>query len=255
MKLSMKARSAAVAILLCTAIVPALAQQPGGPGGEGRPPRGPGNALGQLVRMGTVQKELQLTQNQIQQINELRPPQGGPGGPGRGPDGPPPQGGPGGGGPGGPPNGGQGGFGGGPGGPPQDGQAGPGGPGGFAGGAVGQRGPGGMQNNPLAKILTPDQMGRLKQLGLQFEAPMSFLQPDVSDALGLDDSARQSIDQIVRKHMVPPQQGQRPDWKTMMANKAAAFKEAYATLSGEAKQAWSKLTGKAFTNWEEPKRQ
>ena len=111
-----------------------------------------------------------------------------------------------------------------------------------------------MQDNPLAKILNQNQLDRLKQLGLQFEAPMSFLQPDVAQALDLGDDQRQQIDSIVRNHMAPPQQGQRMDWKTMMANKAAAFKEAYATLSESSKQAWSKLTGKSFTAWEEPKR-
>lgn len=76
MKLSIKARAATAFLLVCVAIVPVIAQQdkaaPADKGG------GPGRSLGLLVRMSTVQKELQLTSDQIEKINEMRPPQGGP---------------------------------------------------------------------------------------------------------------------------------------------------------------------------------
>lgn len=259
MKLTMKARATATTLMLCAGIAVVVAQQqggPGGPGGQGQMRRGPANSFAVLIRMSTVQKELQMTADQIQKVNALQPPQGGPGGQGQPPQGGPPQGGPG---------GQQGGFDGGPGGPPPDGQPGGPPPQGFRdqggpppqgqGRGPGDRGAHGPDGGPLAKILSAEQMARLKQLGLQFEAPMSFLQPDVAKQLGLDEDQRQQIDAIIREHMRPPQQGgQRPDWKTMMANKASAFKEAFAKLNDNAQQAWTRLTGKPFSNWEEPKR-
>lgn len=161
----------------------------GGPGGM-QMRRGGMQSGMMLVQMKSVQKELNLTADQIQKISNLRPPMGGPGG---GPGGPPPievegfelQG---------PPQGGQG----------QGGQR-----GGFQGGPPrevqgrplqgGPQGPNPMDQ--LGKILNDGQMKRLHQLMLQFDAPMTMLDPKNGEALNLSDEQRQAIQKIIQDTM------------------------------------------------------
>ena len=268
MKISKNIRFIAIGITLFGAIAPVVAQQVAparGPDSQGRQQRG-GNSMGMIVRMSTVQKELRLTQKQITVINELRPPQG-QGGFG----GPPPQG-----------QGGQGGFGDRPpqgqggqhgfeGPPPQsrDGQH------GFEGPPPQGQGGQTMRENPLAKILDENQLHRLQQLSLQFDAPMSFLRPEVGKEMEFGEDQRQSILQIIQETMPRqmdgsrpgqgqnpgtqgpgqrPGQGQTVDWASMQAKKQAAFQRAFALLNGDQKSMWTKLTGKTFKDWEEPKR-
>lgn len=196
---------------------------PGGPPPGGRPPgqrRGP-DATMQVVHMSTVQKHLNLTKEQIEKIDALRPP-----GPPRGPDGPP--------------------RGGGEMGPPPRGERMEPPPGPDL-----QGGP--PKDNPLAKILNTDQMERLGQLALQYDAPMSMLRPDVARRIGLTDGERQQIDGVIRENLPRPEPGQRPDWKEMQRRKAAALAQALAILDNDQKRAWSALIGVKFENWEEPK--
>jgi hypothetical protein len=284
-------RLALAAVLAGSLAMSAFAQAgPGGQGGQGgRPPmapggpqggmrQGPGRSLGLLIRMSSVQRELKLTQEQIQKINEMRPRQGGPGQP------PMPPGNPG-----------QGGQGGRPPVPPggQGGQEGPGG-----------RRPGAPGNGPLAEILNETQMKRLQQLAIQFDAPMTLLDPRTGRQLNLSEQQREQISQIIRENGLEPprppqppmggqggegrppmppngqggpgagpggQGGGRPpmgqggapgrmpngpqmNFAEMQAKKAKAFNAAWNVLTAEQKSKWNELTGARFTAWEEPKR-
>lgn len=224
-----KATSLLMALTLVTASAWAAIQNPppgGGPSGP--PPNGPqqgrrGNNLMFIVRMPTVQVHLNLTQAQKDAISELPPPPpGGPGGP--------------------PPGGGQGG----PGGPAPGG--GPGGPGGPP--------PGGGQEppSPLANILSQQQMNRLRQLGLQFDAPMTMLDPRHAGDLHLTPQQRQSINQAIHANNPPPQPGQHFTFAQMQARKLAAYNASWAILTPEQKGAWNQKVGVRFTNWVEPPR-
>ncbi|MBS1724840.1 MAG: hypothetical protein JSS66_18005 [Armatimonadetes bacterium] len=209
MKLTQLVRAASIGLAMGAMVLPSLAQQggppaagPGGPGFQG-PARRNGNSTFVLVRMGSVQKELKMTQDQIDQVNAMRPPMG-PGGQRGQFGGPPPQGG----------QPGQDGFGGPP--PGQPGQPGQGGqfggppPGQPGGGQFGGPPPeGGPQGDPLAGILDGSQMKRLHQLQLQFDAPMTLLAQESAEKLDLSDEQRQDIDQIIRESgLRPPMRGQ-----------------------------------------------
>lgn len=187
----------------------------GGPGMMGGPMmRAPGGPA--LLMQPDVQKELKLTDDQIQKIQEIvrqGGPQGGPQGQGGrgGFQGGPPQGGQGGGFQGGPPQGGQGGF---QGGPPQ-GRGGQGGPpqGGFQGGPPQggfQGGPGGPGMGPqgdqrrqemekkIKGVLSGEQYTRYQELALQAEGARAILRPEIGEKLNLTDEQRDKIQEIMQ---------------------------------------------------------
>jgi len=189
-------RTAAIAVL---AIVPAMifAQQQRGQGGP--PQGGQGMMRGGMMGGGMmgggpailfrtdVQKELKLTQEQIEKLREVVPGPGGPGG--RGGFGGPPRG-----------QGAQGGVQGGQGGqqrrqggPPEGGRR------------MGQN-PEEMQKVDAAVkgVLNDSQYKRFHELDLQLSGPMAVLRPDVSEKLKITDEQRQQIMQAMR-----PQGGQR----------------------------------------------
>lgn len=215
--------------------------QQGGPGGGGMRQRNQQSGPMYIIKMSTVQAHLSLTQAQKDSIAALRPPQGGQGGPGGGgPGGPGGQGGPGGNG------GGQGG--------PQGG--GPGGPGGN----------GGQRPNPLAEILNENQMNRLNQLALQFDAPMSIMDRKSAQELALTTAQKQELDTIIKNAFPRPQGGPGgpggpggnggprptpPTFAEMQAKKAAAFNLAWDVLTAVQKEKWNTMTGAKFTNWVE----
>jgi hypothetical protein len=260
---------------------------PGGPGGFGQM-RGPGMMMpgGPAILMQPdVQKELNLSADQKQKIEQLLR-QVGPGGPGGqgGPGGPggPPQGGFGQGGPGqgGPP---QGGFQGGPpqGGPPQQrgGQGGPPqqGQGGFQGGppqgqgGFGQRGPGGPggpggQGGPgndqhrqemeakVKGILNADQYARYQQLALQAEGPRAFGRKDVAEKLNLSEDQQQKIREIHEANRPQPPapggQGGPPDFEKMRAEgdkrREEIMQKILGVLTSNQKSTWNSMVGKPF---------
>ncbi len=223
----------AASLVLGTSMASIAQQQGGGPRGGGRGPemggprggqRGPGGGM-MLIQMSTVQKELKLTSAQLQAIQDLRPPQDG-GGP-RG--------------------------------------------GGREGGGPGAGGPGEPGKGPLDEILSNEQHNRLQQLVMQFNAPMSMLDPRVAEQLNLTDSQVQTIESLVQdlrpgrgpgqggprgggQGQGQGQGGERPDWNTMQAKKAAAYEKAWNALSQAQQAEWGKIVGKAFTAWEEPTR-
>lgn len=265
----------ATALMITTIVTTSDAQRGPGGGGQGGPQQGgPGGGGGMrqrnqqsgpmyIIKMSTVQAHLNLTQAQKDSIAALRPPQGGQGGPGGGgPGGPGGQGGPGGSG------GGQGG--------PQGG--GPGGPGGN----------GGQRPNPLAEILNENQMNRLNQLALQFDAPMSIMDRKSAQELVLTAAQKQELDTIIKNAFPRPQGGPGgggqggpggpggngggqggpggsggngggqggprptpPTFAEMQAKKLAAFNLAWDVLTAVQKEKWNTMTGAKFTNWVE----
>lgn len=234
MKLRQALQTMALITVVMSLTATTFAQNPGGgpPGGGGpgqgqRQMRNQGSGPMFVIRMSTVQTHLRLTQDQIEEINNLR----GPGGPGGGPGGP----------------------GGGPGGP----GGGPGGPGGPGGGPGGPGGSGGGQppRNPLADILNEQQVKRLNELVLQWDAPMTMLDPRHGQALELTENQRQRIDQIIRENMPRPEPGtEPPTFQQMLQRKRTAKEAAMQVLTNEQRQTWNRLTGAAFTNWVEPPR-
>ena len=205
--------------MLAVAAGAALAQPQGGPpppGGHGRGGPGRGpNSSEMILRMTSVQKELRLSADQIRQIEEMRPP----------PPGRPPQGGP----------------------PPGDMPPPP-----------GHDGPPPLdspRHDPFKSILKPEQLGRLKQLALQFDAPMTMLDPRNGKELKLTQNQREEIDAIIREKLPRPERGaERPSWSDQQTRKSAATKAVMAILTATQKETWSQLTGTPFTAWEELRR-
>lgn len=229
-----------------------------GPGGEGPGGRGMGRRMGPpmepLFMRPDVQKELKLTDEQIDKLRELmpRPRMGG------GPDGGPGQRG----------QGGQEGRGR-RGGPPQDG---------FDGGQGGERGgpPDGEQgerrrmdggrgpeqmDEKLSEVLSNGQMKRLKELRLQREGAMALMRRDIAEKIGLSDDERQQLRGKIEEAMESmgrPEQGERPDRKSMEAMHAKLSDQVLRSLSSKQRSKWESLTGKPFKfdeNWHPVRRQ
>ena len=118
----------------------------------------------------------------------------------------------------------------------------------------GQGGPGGQQpQSPLAGILNQQQMNRLRQLGLQFDAPMTIVDQRMANELNLTQQQRQSIHQAIQANNPPPQPNQpRPTFAQMQQRKTAAFNAAWGILTQEQKDSWNQKVGARFTNWVEP---
>lgn len=96
-------------------------------------------------------------------------------------------------------------------------------------------------------------MSRLRQLTLQFDAPMTFMDPRAGQQLQLTQQQRQSIHAAIQQHMPPPQPNQAPQtFAQMQAKKLAAYNAAWPILTATQKSAWNTMTGAAFTNWVQP---
>jgi hypothetical protein len=96
-------------------------------------------------------------------------------------------------------------------------------------------------------------MARLRQLVLQFDAPMTIVSPRLAQALRLSQEQIESIHQIIQAEMPPPNPNSRPSWDEMMAQKRRATQQALAVLDQSQKSEWNKVTGAVFSNWEAPK--
>jgi hypothetical protein len=179
-----------------------------------------------------VQKELNLTQDQIAAIQKLFPPRRGNGG---GPGGPPPGRGPGG--EGGPP-------------PGQGGQGGP-----------PPQGGSGRQNpieEKLAQILSADQMARFKQLNLQAQGPMIIGRPDIADKLELSQDQKDQIHQIMdaaQQNRPRPDGGQPQNMRQQMKVwRDQTGQKVLGVLTGAQRRAWEGMLGKPFKFPEPPQR-
>lgn len=195
--------------------VAALAQEPsqggpgggfGGPGGQGGPPPfmmgGPGGGTGlaptsQLLQRKDVQAELKLTDEQIKQIQALRPQGRGFGGPGGGGPGGGGFGGPGGGeGPGGPPPGeGEGGFQGGP--PPGGGEQGDGPPD-FETMRKQMEAQRKKTEEKINAILTADQKTRVRQIAIQLAGSSAIADATVQKDLTMTDAQVSKVKSLVK---------------------------------------------------------
>ncbi len=200
---------------------------PQGPGGgmRGGPGMGPGGGMQgpQLLMNASVQKELNLTEDQKEQIQALAPAGRGPGGP--------PQGGQ---------RGGEGRQGGGP---PQGGRG--------AGGPGDQ----GEMEKKIKAILSSAQYKRYQEISLQQQGASAISRPEVAEKLGITEAQHEQIREIMesnRQNMRPPQggQGERPDPEQMRAemekNREALNRKIVAVLSNSQKTAWQSMLGKAF---------
>ena len=203
---------------------------PQGPSGrmQGPPRRGIGGPM--LLMLPAVQKDLKLSDDQIQKIKALMPPSPGQGG---GQNGGPPDGGPANGGPpnGGPPNGG----------PPG---------GGFQNGPRG-RGNGAEMDKKLQEILTADQYSRLKQIRLQVEGPRAMLRPEIAQKLGLTQDQRDQIQNVFQQDRPTPppndgggQNGGPGNFRQAMEERRTKIDKAVmAILTDSQKSTWHELTG------------
>ncbi|HWD38075.1 MAG TPA: hypothetical protein VG944_04450 [Fimbriimonas sp.] len=207
-----KIKFAAAMLALALAALSGAQEEPGLPppppdGIQGGPQmhplmrRGGPGPIGLLMNP-KVQKELKMTDEQIQAARKLMPPR-----PPRGRAGGPPPGGPDFGGPGGPPPGGPD-FGG-PGGPPmppggfEGGEDGPPAPppGGFGGEPGLRRGPGDgggrAMEEKVKKLLSAGQYKRFHEIDLQVQGAHALLRPEVSKELGLTEDQRHQLREIL----------------------------------------------------------
>lgn len=210
-----------------------------GPGGPGQRRMGPPPEL--LVMRKDVQKELKLTDEQIEKLRDLFPPRDGGGmgmgpggrggdGEGRGQEG------------GGRRQMGRGGQGGERGGPPEGMERGPGGPGGED-----------RMDAPLKEVLNDGQMKRLKELRLQRQGAEALVRKDVAQQVGLGDELRQQIRGMIeemRENMPRPEPGERPDPEQMHKAhekmRAELNAKVLGLLSSKQLAKWRELTGREF---------
>lgn len=240
-------------LLAAFAVVAAIAGAQDGPppqggGGYGGRPgmeQGPGRRMGPppLFLRPDVQKELKLTDEQIEKLKSMMPPPpGARGGGGRGE--------------GGPREGGR-----------QQGSA-------RAGGGVGPQqgnreierrgGPpdGGRMDEQLAQVLSDSQLKRLKELRLQEMGAQALGRKELADKVGLSDEDRMRIRGMVEEAMesMPrPEPGERPDPEAMHraheAMRAELNQRILSSLTSGQRAKWEALCGKPFkfdTNWRPP---
>lgn len=214
----------------------------GPPPMQGRGPEG-----GQMRRMGPpmvplfmrpdVQKELKLSDEQVEKLRQLMPPppmggpdvmRGGPAGEGA---------------PGGEMHERHGG-------PPQGDASrhgGEGGPGGARRMGGGPGGPDGIDKQ-LSEVLSDGQMKRLKQLRLQRQGALALIHKEIADKVGLSDDERQRIRGMIDEAMEPQRDMQDgpPDRKAMEAKHAQLNRDILESLSSRERAKWDELCGKPF---------
>jgi hypothetical protein len=110
----------------------------------------------------------------------------------------------------------------------------------------------------IATVLSPGQIGRVRQIVLQLAGPRAFRQPDVVAALRLTAEQQERIRAIekevfpVRMHWhVPGEPSEplprRPPGQGRQQRHKVARDRILAVLTGEQKAKWEELTGKPFT--------
>ena len=108
-------------------------------------------------------------------------------------------------------------------------------------------------NAALAKVLKPEQVKRLKQIGVQQMGVMAFTSPDVSKVLKLTDEQKEKVTSI-QMEQNEEMQGLRGnaggDFQEMMKKMTTMRKEfttkAVALLTPEQTKEWKELTGDSF---------
>lgn len=115
----------------------------------------------------------------------------------------------------------------------------------------------------LNGVLTPQQAQRLRQIARQVEAPASFSDPDVAEALGLARDKKEAIRRIqaafrtaVRKSLGPPPSEDRPRPpreiaeerdRAIQMRRAEAVRQILSQLTPSQIDVWSKLIGEPFS--------
>lgn len=229
---------AIAATMACAQDGPPPPQGGGGYGGPGME-QGPRRPMGPppLFLRPDAQKELKLTDEQIEKLRALMPPPpGAQGGGGRGMGRP-----------------GQGGRAMGDGGRPQQGNR----------ELEPPRGDGpGRMEDQLSSILNDGQIKRLKELQLQMMGAQALCRKDVADKVGLSDEERSHVREIIddaMQSMPRPQPGERPDFEAMRRAheemKARLNDKILGGLSSGQRAKWQALLGKPFRfdeNWRPP---
>jgi Spy/CpxP family protein refolding chaperone len=105
----------------------------------------------------------------------------------------------------------------------------------------------------LSDVLSADQIKRLKQIGLQQRGPQAFLDPEVEKSLKLTDDQKRAIKTIADdagREMREVFQNAQGNFQEAMQKVGAMRKEAMnkvvAVLNDQQKDAWKDLTGKPF---------
>ena len=115
----------------------------------------------------------------------------------------------------------------------------------------------------LEDILSDPQMKRLKELRLQHEGATALMRKDVADRVGLSDEDRQRLRGLVeeaRERAPRPQPGEQPDPEAMRraheAFRAQLNEKVLASLTDAHRAKWRQLLGQPFKfdeNWRPPR--
>jgi hypothetical protein len=97
----------------------------------------------------------------------------------------------------------------------------------------------------LDKILNAMHQGRLSQLRLQREGVEAFSRPDVIKSLALSDAQQEKIRGIQQVSRPQPGFGP-PDFARIEEQRRKALEDALAILAHEQKMQWSEMTGREF---------
>ena len=104
----------------------------------------------------------------------------------------------------------------------------------------------------LAKVLTPEQAKRLRQISLQVDGPQSFGKPDVAKELALSEEQKQTVMEI-QGDMVKKIQAMlelRGDREEAMKKRSEILRSANEKMKGlltaEQKAKWKEMTGEPF---------
>jgi hypothetical protein len=104
----------------------------------------------------------------------------------------------------------------------------------------------------VAKILSPEQLGRLRQIALQFQGPMAFREPEVAAALKLTAKQREQMGAIEADLFFDKEDchaGSSPAGPPARRHEAvpkAAVERMLAVLTEEQAKRWKEMTGEPF---------
>jgi len=108
----------------------------------------------------------------------------------------------------------------------------------------------------LGKVLQPSQKARLRELQLQAEGESALARPDVAKELNLNEEQRKKVTDILtqyrQKQMQLWQQGRGPDvdrqalFQQIQQLRQQMDKELLAVLSAQQQEQWKKMQGKPF---------
>lgn len=102
----------------------------------------------------------------------------------------------------------------------------------------------------VEKFLKPEQMKRLKQIGLQLQGNRALSSDTVQKQLGITDEQKEKFNKISEENREAFrksfQQGQRPDFEKMREMQKASEEKYQGILTSEQKAKWKELVGEPF---------